>query len=230
MVGEECVIDIFTQTAGGTPNPVARPPLDDAGVHSGKPPKAIKTQSRQMQPLGRLILYGVMHYEVWSESLPHDLMNMAVYDVLKRVTEARVSEHIPQELQCPRSAHRTWLGPATSELWIGDKLRVAERLFRNGGDKPWYGGVDVAQCAQIEGTVPTISGPRAKWTRPSRVAKTKLEKPLMIGWMKMMSVMRGKNGLRGTPQNRRKKSEEAHKAPWCHKVGREIGITSGEPI
>ena len=72
--------------------------IDDAGAHSGKPPKAIKTQIRQMQPLSRLILYRAVHCEVWSKSLPHDLINMAVDDILKRVTEARVSEQIIHEL------------------------------------------------------------------------------------------------------------------------------------
>ena len=88
-----------------------------------------------MQPLSRLILYGVVHHEVWSESVPHDLMNMALYDVLKRVTEARVSEQIIQELQgmCPRMpADRSWLVLATYELWTRDELRVAERVFKMG--------------------------------------------------------------------------------------------------
>ena len=83
-------MDSFTQPAGGTPNPVAWPPLDDGGAHSGKPPKAIKTQIRQMQLLSRLILYQAVHYKEWSGSLPHDLINMAVDGVLKRLTEARV--------------------------------------------------------------------------------------------------------------------------------------------
>ena len=49
-------MDSFTQPAGRTPNPVARPPLDDAGAQNGIPPKAIKTQIRLMQPLSCLIL------------------------------------------------------------------------------------------------------------------------------------------------------------------------------
>ena len=85
-------MDIFTQLAGGTLNVVARPPLDDAGAQGGKPPKANKTRTRQMQPLSRLILYRAVHYEEWLGCLPHDLINMAVDDVLKRVTEAMVSE------------------------------------------------------------------------------------------------------------------------------------------
>ena len=112
-----------------------RPPLDDAGVHSGKPLKAVKTEIRQMQPLSRLILYQAVHYEVWSESLPHDLTNMAVDVVVKRVTEGRVFEQIIQELQgmCPGMPEdRFWLVLAMYELWTGDTLRVAERLFEMG--------------------------------------------------------------------------------------------------
>ena len=72
---------------------------------------------------------------MWSESLPHDLVNVAVDDVLKRLTEARVSQHIIQELQrmCPgMPANRTWLVVATYELWTGDKLRAAVQLFEMG--------------------------------------------------------------------------------------------------
>ena len=88
-----------------------------------------------MQPMSRLILYRAMHYEDWAGSLPPNLINVAVDDVLKRVTEARVSEQIMQELQgmCPgMPADRTWLVLATYELWTGGKLRAAERLFETG--------------------------------------------------------------------------------------------------
>ena len=52
-----------------------------------------------MQPLSHLILYRAVHYDEWSGSLLHDLINMAVDDILKRVTEARVSQQIIQEIQ-----------------------------------------------------------------------------------------------------------------------------------
>ena len=129
MVGKECFVDNFTQPAGGTPNPVARPPLDDAGAQSGKPPKAIKTEIRQMQPLSRLHLYGAVHYEMWLESLPHDLINIALGDVLKRVTEATVSEHIIQELQgmCPRI-------PATGLGWFWHRMNSGHGINSEGND------------------------------------------------------------------------------------------------
>ena len=60
---------------------------------------------------------------------------MAMDDVLKRVTEARVLEQIIQELQgmcLGMLADRTWLVLATYELWTGDKLGAAERLFDTG--------------------------------------------------------------------------------------------------
>ena len=108
---------------------MARPPLDGASSHSGKPPKALKTQIRHMQPLCHLALHQAVHYEEWSGSLPHDLINMAVNDILKRVKEARVPEQIIQELQgtsLGMLAHRSSLVLATYELWTGDKLRAAE--------------------------------------------------------------------------------------------------------
>ena len=85
--------------------------------------------------MSRLVLYRAVHYEGWSGSLPHDLINMAVHDVLKRVMEARVSVQIIQELQgmCHgMPADRSWLVLATYELWPGDKPRAAERLFEVG--------------------------------------------------------------------------------------------------
>ena len=88
-----------------------------------------------MQPMSRLILYRAVHYEDWSGSPSPDLINVAVDDVLKRVTEAKVSEQIIQELQgmCPRMpADRTWLVLATYELWTGDKVRAVEHPFETG--------------------------------------------------------------------------------------------------
>ena len=128
-------MDNFTQPAGRTPDSVARPPLDDAAAQSGKPPKAIKTQIHQMQPLSRSILYRAVHYKECSGCLPHDLMNMAVDDVLNRVTEAKVLEQIIQELQGVYPgmlADRSWLVLATYELWTGDELRATERLLETG--------------------------------------------------------------------------------------------------
>ena len=91
----------------------------------------MKTQIRQMQPMSRLVLYWAVHYEGWSGSVPHNLINMAV-DNVKRVTEARILEQIIQELRgmCPgMPADRSLLVPGTYELWSGDKLRAAKRLF-----------------------------------------------------------------------------------------------------
>ena len=105
----------FTQLAGGTPNPMAWPPLDDTGAHGGKPPKAIKTRIRQMQPFSCLILYQAVR----SGCLPHDLINFSVDDILKRVRVARVLEQIIQELycMCPRMpVDESWLVMATYEL------------------------------------------------------------------------------------------------------------------
>ena len=82
-----------------------------------------------------MILYLVVHYEGWSGSMPHNLINMAVDDVLKRVTEARVSKQIIQEIQCMCPGvptDRSWLALATYELWRGDKLRAVEPLFEMG--------------------------------------------------------------------------------------------------
>ena len=61
---------------------MACPPLDDAGAHGGKPPKAIKTRIRQMQPISRLILFQAVHCEQCSGCLPHDVINVAVDDIL----------------------------------------------------------------------------------------------------------------------------------------------------
>ena len=72
-----------------------------------------------MQPLSRLILYRAVHSEEWPRGLPRDPINMAVDDVLKRVTEARVSEQIIQELQgmWPRMPiDKSWLVLATYKL------------------------------------------------------------------------------------------------------------------
>ena len=57
-----------------------------------------------MQPMSRLILYRAVHYVDYAGNLPPDLINVVVDNVRKRVTEARVSEQIIQELQgmCPR--------------------------------------------------------------------------------------------------------------------------------
>ena len=60
---------------------VAQPPLDDAGAHSGKPPKSIKI--RFVRRSLWVVLYRAVHYEEWSGSLPHDLINMAVGDAFK---------------------------------------------------------------------------------------------------------------------------------------------------
>ena len=64
------------------------PPLDDAGAHGGKPLKNRKIEVRQMQPMSPMVLFRAAHYEAWSGSLPHDLINIAVDDVLKRVSQA----------------------------------------------------------------------------------------------------------------------------------------------
>ena len=85
-----------------------------------------------MQPLSCLILHRAVHYEEWSGCLPHDLINIAVDDILKRVTEASGLEQVILELKgmcLGMPIDRSWLVLATYELWTGDKLRAAERLF-----------------------------------------------------------------------------------------------------
>ena len=65
-----------------------------------------------MQPMSRMVLFRAAHYEAWSGSLPHDLINIAVNDVLKRVSEARASEDLIREIQglCPgMPVDWTWL-------------------------------------------------------------------------------------------------------------------------
>ena len=119
--------DGMTQPGNEPPSSVAQPPLDDAGARGGKLLKNQKIQVRQMQPMSRMVLFKAAHYEACSGSLPHDLINIAVDDVLKRVSKARALEDPIRELQglCPgMPVDRMRLIIATYEPWIGDKLKA----------------------------------------------------------------------------------------------------------
>ena len=145
FVFSEMVGEGMTQPGIAPPPSVARPPLDDAGAHGGKPLKHQKIQVCQMQPMSRMVLFRAAHYEAWSNSRPHGLINIAVDDVLKRVFEARASEELIRELQglCPSTpVDRTWLVIATYELGTGDKLKAA---VRGGGTGPGNGRVGRAE-------------------------------------------------------------------------------------
>ena len=96
-----------------------------------------------MQPLSCLILYWDVHCEEWPGSLPYDRINMALDDVLKRVTEARVSEQIIQELQGVLECLLTDPGWSWRHMSCGRGINCEQRGDFSQWGRPWY-GVDVA--------------------------------------------------------------------------------------
>ena len=118
-----------TQLGNAPPSSGAQPSLDDASARGGKPLKNKKIQVRRMQPMSRMVLLRAAHFDACSGSLPHDLINIAVDDVLKRVSEAIALEDLIWELQGLSPGmlvDRTWMnheGPRTNQSDKGPKIK-----------------------------------------------------------------------------------------------------------